>query len=158
LAELEQRILQHFLADGKWRAESFEALLWLIEAPLAGFKFGVPELLEVYPRDIWGRPNPPSTKLKASWTTRVVGLGGYHLTFRWSWLMAEAVRIMAPENPELAWETLREIERMTSSEGAIGEIYAGDRNFRGALYQSELPFSWGSAKLLEAIASLPELS
>lgn len=95
---------------------------------------------------LWNTASP-------SWTCRLVWLDSYHKQLRWSWIMGEAARVCLMNNQrEKAEEMLSLLEQMALRDGTIGEIYdAQDRLFENFLYRSETPFSWGCAKILEAL-------
>lgn len=67
--------------------------------------------------------------------------------------MGEAARACLMNNQrEKAEEMLSLLEQMALRDGTIGEIYdAQGRLFENFLYRSETPFSWGCAKILEAL-------
>lgn len=154
LSTLEEMIYQRFLRKTEWTKQSFEALLWLIEDPLPLFSFEPVDLLRLYPLNTVGVPNSSLARETISWTTRLVGLQGYHLTLRWSWLMAEAARILGQHDRKYSIEILTQLDSLSERKGFIGEIYDEGGDFSTLLYRSEVPFTWGSAKLIEAISAL----
>lgn len=150
VAKLEDQIISTFLIHDKWKEESFEAMLWLLEDPLPRFEFTLKDFLLIYPTSSWGIPNPKSLVTDISWTTRVVGLAGYHRTYKWSWLLGEATRVIRKLDPVLAQEAFNIMTKLFESSESISEIYDREKPFHGKLYRSEEPFSWGSAKVIEA--------
>lgn len=69
--------------------------------------------------------------------------------------MGEAARACILHNQrEIAEEILSLLEKTALRDGTIGEVYdTRGRLFRTFLYRSETPFSWGCAKILEALQS-----
>lgn len=92
-------------------------------------------------------------KQRASWTCRLVGLSGYHKELYWSWIIGEAIRVcILLEKREMAEDFLSTLESMAQRDGTIAEIYDSNwKPFTTLLYKSEQPFSWGCAKILEAL-------
>lgn len=149
-SQLEHRIYEQFLNKSKWRSLSFESLLWAVQDAPMNFKISPDEFLSVYDKAKWGNASLENRGSRSSWTTRIVGLRGYHTTMRWSWLMAEAAIVFRKFQPDWRNEILLEINRISEKLELIGEIYVENQIFEGLLYKSEIPFTWGAAKLAEA--------
>lgn len=105
--------------------------------------------------EVPGQASDPSyPRSWISWTTWVVGLKNYHDQFAWSWLTALAAKVAARFDSSESHRILQELQRWAERDQTIGEIYAPKKDFklvRKFLYRSEAPFSWGSAKVLEAL-------
>lgn len=98
-------------------------------------------------------PQYPDTQI--SWMTKFVGLRHYHDHFRWSWLVAEALkisRLMGDKDQETRLSS-QLYELLQHSNRQVSEIYeaAQSADFKRGFYHSERPFSWGSAKIIEAL-------
>jgi len=139
-----------FSDDNRWLQESTDALLLAIEM---GFGSRDALVAEVKSRPI-GVPMPTQAVSEVSLTARAVGLRHYHDGFAWSWLAAETARVLMPYDAEYAELVLRELEMLSMNEGAVPEIYVPgtDRAVKLKFYRSEMPFSWGAAKVIEALA------
>jgi glycogen debranching enzyme len=139
-----------FADENRWATETTDALLLAIE-----LGFGETQALveEVRGRPV-GVPSLPQPVNEVSLTARAVGLRRYHDGFAWAWLSAETARVMRAYDAEFADGILAELEALCVNEGAVPEIYeAGtDKAVRLKFYRSEMPFSWGAAKILEALA------
>jgi hypothetical protein len=91
-----------------------------------------------------------------AWTVKLVGLRHYHDHFVWGWLAAEAYKITAvmKDNAE-AQRILAEFVKANHNQQWLSEIYSFDKTslkpFQGAFYQTERPFTWTSAKWIEAL-------
>lgn len=122
--------------------------------------------LELYARlkrhAIWHRAEIPGSASSPdyptdwiSWTTKAVGLRHYHDRLVWSWLSALAAKA-AVLNDDII-EADRILEKLTglaTRDGAIAEVYSPEQGLplmKTALYVSEMPFSWGSGCVLEAL-------
>ncbi len=106
-----------------------------------------------------GRPVAPDYGPdEISWTTKSVGLTHYHDQFYWSWLMAEALRVSAYMDSEIMCERIsKELERLAANHNTIHEVYEMKQVLvpvSRPLYKSEFPFSWGAAKVIEALESI----
>ncbi len=104
-----------------------------------------------------GRPVWPDYKdIEISWTTKVVGLRHYHDRFRWSWLIAETLKVaQIVGDVEFAHQMNSIFERLVSRDLTVCEIYEPDSDMLPVsrlFYRSERPFSWGAAKLCEALS------
>lgn len=105
-----------------------------------------------------GRPVFPAyTKEEVSWTTRLVGLGGYHHQFHWGWLIAEAYKISClMKDPEEAKRIKEYYFNQVKTDPFLAEIYLCKEEklevYSEFLYQSEAPFTWTAAKWLEAFS------
>lgn len=137
-----------------------EANLWIVEHDLMEEHVRSFDLYQSLKRSaLWnslGIPIAPKYPNKeVSLTTKVVGLRNYHDGLHWPWLMAEAARIaVLQEDPQEADRIFLKIAEFVSRSGGVGEVYMADgRPFQSALYRSEMPFSWSSAKILEALHS-----
>lgn len=112
----------------------------------------------------WSVPGVPVSDYyssgEVSWTTKIVGLGGYHDHFHWGWLVAEAARISRLNGDQS--EYLRIVNKFcadTESTSTLSEIYSLKENLlvehKSILYKSENPFTWTSAKWCEALTAKP---
>jgi hypothetical protein len=98
---------------------------------------------------------PAHESSDVSWTTKLVGLRGYHDDYIWGWLAAEAYMVARKmQDFDEASRILSFFSRMSDKDPFLAEIY--DRNGKGRartlVYQSEMPFSWTAAKWIEALA------
>ncbi|OYZ19273.1 MAG: hypothetical protein B7Y39_12105 [Bdellovibrio sp. 28-41-41] len=110
----------------------------------------------------WSVPGVPVSDYysssEVSWTTKIVGLAGYHDHFHWGWLVAEAARI-SKICGDLS-EYLRIVNRFSTdiqTTDTLGEIYSLKNSslveYKSTLYKSENPFTWTSAKWCEALTA-----
>lgn len=105
-----------------------------------------------------GRPVFPAyTKEEVSWTTRLVGLGGYHHQFHWGWLIAEAYKISCLLKDTEEAKKIKEFYfNQIKTDPFLAEIYLCKEEklemYSEFLYQSEAPFTWTAAKWLEAFS------
>jgi hypothetical protein len=111
---------------------------------------------------LWGRAEIPGVssfpnypKDQVSWTCKGVGLRHYHDDMLWTWLSAQAAKSAAIcgdlEESDRILETLN---RVSERDGGVAEIHRPTKNlpmFENILYRSEMPFSWGSGCILEAL-------
>lgn len=92
-----------------------------------------------------------------SWTTKAVGLGGYHDSFHWGWLIAESLKIAAFAEDDAEVKRIQDFfcKAITDNE-FLAEIYIQRghnlRILKKFLYQSEMPFTWTAAKWIEALS------
>ena len=73
----------------------------------------------------------------------------------WSWLMGYAAKAAHRQGDvEEYGRILSGLEKLVERDGAVYEIYNSESlmPWRGALYRSERPFSWGAGKILESIS------
>lgn len=92
-----------------------------------------------------------------SWTTKIVGLRHYHDGFYWGWLIADSHRIAKLMNDtEEAERITKKFAESIYNDEFMAEIYEVKRGIlrpvQRRLYKSESPFTWTSAKWLEALA------
>lgn len=105
-----------------------------------------------------GRPTYPRYSTdQISWTTKMVGLSGYHDSFHWGWLICESAMIAYLQGDKGECERILEFfAENTENSTFLGEIYKlkGERleEYQSALYQSENPFTWTAAKCYEILA------
>ncbi len=140
-----------FAADHAILKESTDTLLLALE-----LGFGeVARLVEEVRRRPIGVPALEQPESEVSFTTRIVGLRHYHDGFAWAWLAAETARVMLSHDPSFSAKIFSELEALCVNEGAVPEIYVAgtDRAVKVRLYRSEMPFTWGAAKILEALAA-----
>ena len=107
-------------------------------------------------------PDYPSSWV--SWTTRVVGLRHYHDRLLWSWLSGLSAKAAAKCGDTVEAERIfGRLQSMAERDGAIAEIYtsqsgpSGLNPVRTPFYISEMPFSWGSGCILEALETFEAL-
>lgn len=134
-----------------WRGETTDALLMCIESGIGDEAALVAEIA----RRPVGVPSLPVAASDVSWTARAVGLRHYHDGFAWTWLAAETARVLNTWAPEFSERIFADLERLCEREGGVPEIYHADRMeaVRLPLYRAEKPFTWGAAKILEALAA-----
>ncbi len=99
--------------------------------------------------------NPEYPPRWISWSTRMVGLSGYHDRIRWSWLMALAAKVAFRVGDHAEADTiLIRLGEMARRDGTIHEIYFQESPYlpwRSRLYVSEADFSWGAAYVVRAV-------
>lgn len=92
-----------------------------------------------------------------SWTTKMVGLRHYHDGFYWGWLIADCYRVakLMGDTKEAEYIANKFAESICG-DAFMAEIYEVNhgllRPVKRRLYKSESPFTWTSAKWLEALA------
>lgn len=101
---------------------------------------------------------PPYSGADISWTTKAVGLGGYHDSFHWGWLIAEAVKIAILAGDYAEAQRIEEFfDKAIAGNDYLAEIYIQNNQslkiFKNFLYQSEIPFTWTAAKWIEALSN-----
>lgn len=98
---------------------------------------------------------PSYPKSWQSLAVRIAGLGEYHASIYWTWLMSLSAKVAKKmQDPELYHQLLVALSRHLSSEGDFYEILDPQQNLRpwkSFLYHSEFPFSWGAAMAADAI-------
>jgi hypothetical protein len=143
---------------------SLETQLWSIEEDLFADFVSRTELwrsLKSSPlwkpmagRPVW--PDYPANEI--SWTTKLVGLRHYHDQFYWSWLIAESLKVAIVMKSEADIENLTALlGSLVERYGTVHEIYEMKDSLvpvERVLYRAERPFSWGAAKIIEAMAQL----
>jgi hypothetical protein len=93
------------------------------------------------------------------WTVKVVGLRHYHDGFVWGWLSAEAYRLAKTFHDHLEADRIATLFAKANQDFSfLSEIYSYEsqnsnslRPYQSVLYRSERPFTWTSAKWLEAL-------
>jgi len=89
---------------------------------------------------------------------KFVGLGGYHDTLYWSWLMALSAKVaFQMGEPAEANAILGRLEKSAVKSGNVGEVYAPKKGLppkKSILYESEHPFTWGSAFVVDAVSTV----
>lgn len=144
---------------------ALETQLWAIEEDLFSGLIGRMELfanLKSSPlwKDLPGRPVAPEyPSADISWTTKFVGLRHYHDRFHWSWLIGESLKVSEMMGARVDGARIRAVlEKVAREHGTIHEIYEWREELvpvRRPLYRSEAPFSWGAAKIVEALTAIP---
>lgn len=133
---IEENIFKNFISRSQLWANLITSPLWL---PLPG-------------RPVY--PDYPSKDV--SWTTKVVGLRHYHDQFYWSWLMGESLKVAQLMDSEPQTKKLTDaLTKLAKDHHTIHEIYEMKETLAPVirpLYTSEHPFSWGAAKILEALS------
>jgi hypothetical protein len=153
------------VTDAKRRAQfPLEVQLAAVEDELFKPWIATEELWENLLRSpLWasgpGRPIWPCYPVhEISWTTRLAGLRHYHDGFSWSWLVAEALKIAyLREDAGIADRLLGTLEEWLTKFKSVHEIYEFKKEewhpVRRPFYRAEVPFSWGAAKILEALSA-----
>lgn len=149
-----------------------EAQLWLIEHNFFSDLITREQLFKNLKNSLlWKESKIPAIPIwprypehEISWTTKTVGLAGYHDSLWWSWLMGESARICVLMKDLLSADSFfKEISALAERQGEVSEVYSGGSTeslspFKTFLYSSEQPFTWGAAKILEALAEREKLS
>ena len=112
-----------------------------------------------------GVPVSPEHPIQnVAWTVKLVGLRHYHDGFVWGWLSAEAFKIAQRMNDPKEAQRIQEVfTKANEGFDFLSEIYcfAGPgethfadslRPYKGLRYESERPFTWTSAKWVEALS------
>jgi hypothetical protein len=143
---------------------SLETQLWCIEEDIfAGFIPQAQLWKNLKASPLWkplpGRPVwPDHPDQDVSWTTKFVGLRHYHDRFYWSWLIAESLKVAIIMKSEVDVTNLTVLlASLVDQYGTVHEIYEMKDQLlpvERALYRAEKPFSWGAAKILEALSAL----
>lgn len=145
---------------------SLETQLWIIESDLLnGFITAATLYENLKKHPLWNSFSIPGTPIfpryasdEVSWTTKAVGLKGYHDSFLWSWLIGESAKVARKMSDSKSYEhILSQIQKRAEVDHWIYEIYqplpnADFRIYRTPVYESESPFTWGAAKILEAMS------
>lgn len=155
------------LSGEKLRRHHYESLkksrLWK-GSKYNHYDFNVPGLATQGPYFFWDR----------SYQTTGAGIRRYHDKFIWSWLVGESAKVAAiMDGPEAGKKILTDFANTgVVGNEHIGEIYSikcdsivesktGILGIKPSekryFYRSEAPFAWGSAKLLEGIATVESL-
>lgn len=155
----------HAVARGG-RQVSLETHLFRVQDAVAGGKADVGEKLwrslkdhPVYHRaKIPGVPvDPEYPTAEVSLFTRAVGLRHYHDRLCWTWLAAEAAKtaLLVGDREEAA-RVFRALEEVCEACGEVPEVLDPESlaPFETLLYRAERPFSWGAAKIVEALGHL----
>lgn len=99
--------------------------------------------------------DPEYANDEISFFTKAVGLKHYHDRMCWTWLSAEAAKtaVMVGDRVE-ADRIFKKLSEICGETGDVPEILdpVSMAPFENVFYRSEAPFSWGAAKILEAIA------
>jgi len=97
-------------------------------------------------------------KYPRSWRSLAVQIAGvdrYHDGLYWSWLMALAAQTAyRMGDVQEGDRILGRVEALVLRDAVVNEVYDFNSDlsvFQTWLYQSEAPFSWGAAKIIEAI-------
>ncbi|MEK7356897.1 MAG: hypothetical protein AAB250_10635, partial [Bdellovibrionota bacterium] len=138
-------------------------ILMIIEKELQSGAHAGPRFYETLKRHpIWSKAEIPGAASDPdypvdwiSWTTKLVGLRHYHDRLLWSWLsgLAAKAAIISGDVVE-ADRIFSKLEDMAKRDGAIAEVYDNEPGLpltKRLLYESEMPFSWGSGCILEAL-------
>jgi hypothetical protein len=137
---------------------SLEGNLWAIEYGLIKDPKSLYENLKKHPLFTLGpvpgfATFPSYTKDDTYIQVKVVGLQEYHGNMYWSWLMGFSAKVafLMGDN-EMATKIKLAIGKVLVRDQVVNEIYRHKPElppFRSAFYQSEYPFSWGSAFILD---------
>lgn len=148
-----KKVFQTFLEARKWKNESTEALLWVLEDPELCGALPEDEVWAELRQRGWGTPLPLQPDHEVSWTTKLVGLRNYHDGFRWSWLLGETLKIAKKRRRMEKEEIEKIILKLLNSSSEVSEIYHKDRaeEVKTWIYKSEKPFTWGAGKIREAL-------
>lgn len=139
----------HFLETAHWLNQQGDKS-WLEKASANWLSVRNSQLWKIGP----GIPvDPVYEKSEASFFASFVGLRHYHDGFLWTWLMAEAARISALYgDTEESQRILMQLEKACAALGKVPEILDKDlRPSETIFFKSELCFSWGAGKCLEAL-------
>lgn len=91
-----------------------------------------------------------------SFFTKTVGLRHYHDRLCWTWLAAEAAKTaLQVGDPSEAERIFSILEEVCCALGDVPEVLDPVTLdvFETTLYRSEYPFSWGAAKIIEALTN-----
>lgn len=89
-----------------------------------------------------------------SFFTKAVGLRHYHDRLCWTWLAAETAKTAKlVGDVDEADRIFRRLEDICDAYGDVPEVLDPEslQAFETLLYRSEMPFSWGAAKIIEAL-------
>ncbi|MFN7262252.1 MAG: hypothetical protein ACK5P6_03915 [Pseudobdellovibrionaceae bacterium] len=101
---------------------------------------------------------PPYKEWQVSWTTKSVGLRGYHDALVWTWLAALAARVAYRCGDEKeARRIYGRLKVICLSLNTVPEILDPNTRFlpfENWLYKSESPFSWAAGQIIEMMKEL----
>lgn len=108
-----------------------------------------------------GVPVDPETSTDdISLFAKALGLRHYHDRMVWTWLVGESIKTAAQVGDrEVAGEIIQRFQEVCVSEGEVPEVLEAESyaSFANLLYESERPFSWGAAKILEGLAAVSSM-
>ncbi len=137
---------------------SLEGNLWAIEYGLMKDSKSLYESLKRHPLFTLGpcpgfATFPSYTKEDTYIQVKVVGLQEYHGNMYWSWLMGFSAKVaFLMSDHEMVLKINKMINKVLLRDQVVNEIYRHRSElpaFKSAFYQSEYPFSWGSAFILD---------
>lgn len=175
LPALKETIIRTFLdpETGLYRSIAGEPYIGL-DANLLVIDFGFhppgsPEAEAIYANlqrhPLWSKNNgiagyPTYPNYPKKWRIKNIsfaGMGHYHDSFYWSWLMGLSAKVAFLMNDRASGDLMLEnLERIATRDGVIAELFEPKPPFKKVrtwLYHTELPFSWGSAFILDAISA-----
>ncbi len=138
---------------------SLDGILWALDKKL------MPNSDELYlhlrEHPLWNRYKVPgfvtTPSYPKSWINPHVRMGSlseYHGNLSWSWLMAYSSTVALKYGDVEEAKRLRDnLSSLILRDGTVGEIYYSNnyQPFKSMLYQSEAPFSWGAAFVVEML-------
>lgn len=154
----------HAVARGE-RQVSLETHLFRIQDAVSAGKMDVAEKLWKALKDhpVYHRAKVPGVPVdpeyaddQVSFFTKAVGLRHYHDRLCWTWLAAETAKTAKlVRDREEAERIFRVLDEVCAGYGDVPEVLDPEslEAFETLLYRSEMPFSWGAAKILEALAT-----
>lgn len=98
--------------------------------------------------------DPEYAEDQVSFFTKAVGLRHYHDRLCWTWLAAEAAKTAFIVGDRAEGERILSVlEEVCLNLGEVPEVLDPETlsPFESLAYRSESPFSWGAAKILEAL-------
>lgn len=146
---------------------SLEGNLWAIEYGLLTDAKKLYEKLKQHPLFTVGpipgfATYPSYTKQDTYIQVKIVGLQEYHGNMYWSWLMGFSAKVAFLMGDEATCFKIKsKIEKVLLRDQVVKEIYVHDDQltpFKSFCYQSEYPFSWGAAFILDFCKIIGELS
>ena len=139
---------------------SIDGILWAIDKQLMPLSDLLYERLKQHP--LWNQYSTPGFTTYPSYPrdwiathVKLSGLAEYHGNLSWSWIMAYSSLVAFKHGDiQQATKISKTLEGMILRDKDVREIYYSKGEhlpFHSALYQSEAPFSWGAAFVVEML-------
>lgn len=98
-------------------------------------------------------PDYPASQIQ--WSVKLSGLSHYHDSIYWSWLIGLAAKVAYEVGDHVTGDgILTQMQSMAIRDGGVAEIYRHEpphERWTSLRYHSEMPFTWGSSLILDAL-------